>query len=76
MIELKPLDIAHRFCQRLIMESTGTRTELADYLGISPCMVNTYKNKIEYLYKINIYYSRKRCTYFINDNDKVKLPPI
>ncbi|HAM98205.1 MAG TPA: hypothetical protein DCQ26_06305 [Marinilabiliales bacterium] len=75
MDELKPLDIAHRFIRRLHCESTGTRGELARHLGITPAWVNTYKNKIEELYKVNIQYCRKRETYFVSEDDRKKLPP-
>lgn len=75
MTELKPLEIAHYFCQSLHSESTGTREELAKYLGISPTWVNKYKKKIESIYSVTIAYSRKRSTYFISDDDKAKLPP-
>jgi hypothetical protein len=75
MNELRPLDIAHKFCCLLYFEKTGTRTELAIYLGITTVMVNTYKKKIERIYKVEIKYSRKRATYFVSDDDKAKLPP-
>jgi len=76
MYELKPLDIAHKFCQCILQESTGNRTEFAGYLGISPCRVTTYKNKLETIYKIKIHYSRNRQTYYINETDKDKLLPL
>jgi len=75
MNELRPLDIAHNFCRLLVQECTGTRIELAEYLGITPRVVNTYKNKLEEIYDIHIYYNRKRCTYYVNETDKSKLPP-
>ena len=75
MTELKQLDIAHRFCQLLHYENTGTRAELAEKLRITPRAVNLYKQKIEEVYKVTIYNSRKRCTYYVNDADKAKLPP-
>jgi hypothetical protein len=34
MTELKQLDIAHKFCQLLQLDNTGTREELAQQLGI------------------------------------------
>jgi hypothetical protein len=75
MDELKALDIAHRFIRCLHREKTGNREELAQQLGISPCRVTIYKNKIEELYKVNIQYCRKRGSYFIDEKELRKLPP-
>jgi hypothetical protein len=76
MKELKTLDIAHAFIQRVLIGNTGTREEFAKYLRISPCRVTTYKNKIEKVYQINIGYSRHLESYYVNQDDAVKLPPI
>ena len=75
MAELKQLDIAHQFRQLLQLGNTGSREELAQKLGITPVMVNNYKNKIEEVYKVTINYSRSRGTYFVTENDLDKLPP-
>lgn len=75
MNELKPLDIAHQFCRLLHYGNTGTREELARKLGISPVMLNTYRNKIEKLYGVTISYSRKSQTYYLPQSDYNKLPP-
>ena len=75
MNKLRSLEIAHKFCRRIVLECTGNRTELAEHLRISPTQINTYKNKLELIYGITIHYSRKRQTYFVNDKDIHKLPP-
>ncbi len=75
MKDLKPLDIAHQFCRLLYYENTGTREELAKKLGISPSRVNIYRTKLEGLYKVRIYYSRKRQTYYVNNKEKLPPPP-
>ena len=75
MSDLKPLEIAHQFIQKLLSGNTGNRNEFACYLGISPCRVTVYKHKIECIYKVKIEYSRKRDSYFVNTNDTHKLPP-
>jgi len=67
MTELKSLDIAHRFCQRMLMECTGKRSDFADYLGITPAWVTIYKRKLEELYKVEIHYCHRRHTYYINE---------
>ena len=73
MNELKPLEIAHVFCRCVLSENTGNRKEFAEYLGISPCRVTAYKNKIEHIYKIRIYFSRRRNTYYVDDEERHKL---
>ena len=75
MDELRTLDIAYKFCRRVLQECTGNRAEFAEYLGIAPCRVTIYKKKIEQVYNVKILHSRKRHTYFVNENDRYKLPP-
>ena len=75
MKELRPLDIAHKFCRYVLHECTGSRTEFADKLGITPAWVTVYKRKIEGLYKVEINYCRRSQSYFLNENEHYKLPP-
>jgi hypothetical protein len=76
MIELKPLDVAYKFCSYVQRECTGSRNEFADLLGITPCWVSVYKRKIEQLYKVEINYSRRRQTYYVQENDVLNYPPL
>ncbi len=73
MDELKPLDIAYRFCQIVLGEYQGTRDEIAQQLGITPAWLTIYKRKIEELYDVSIKYSRKRKSYYVNENERDKL---
>jgi hypothetical protein len=75
MTELKQLDIAHKFCQLLQLENTGSREELAQHLGITPRWVTVYKRKIEKIYRVKIHYHRKSRNFYISETDQAKLPP-
>lgn len=75
MTELKQLDIAHKFCQFLQLENTGSSEELAQQLGITPRWVTVYKRKIEKIYSIKIRYQRKSRSFYLSEDDQSKLPP-
>jgi len=75
MTELKQLDIAHKFCQLLQLENTGSRKELAQQLGITPRWVTVYKRKIEKIYRVEIHYHRKSRNFYLSETDRAKLPP-
>lgn len=76
MTELKPVAITLKILQRLKHENTGSREELAQYLGITPAWVSKYLRKIESELKVQIAYNRRRHTYVLNENDHHKLPPL
>jgi predicted ArsR family transcriptional regulator len=75
MTELKPVEIALKILQKVKEENTGSREELAQYLGITPAWVTKYIRKIESELKVQIAYNRRRCSYLLNEDDHHKLPP-
>lgn len=75
MNELKAIEIAQKFCNYLHWERTGSRTEFAELLGISPQWVTAYRRKLEKVYKVQINFSRKHNSYLVANNDYHKLPP-
>ncbi|MBI9036455.1 MAG: hypothetical protein JEZ03_18515 [Bacteroidales bacterium] len=61
MIELRPVEITLKITLKIKEENTGSRTEFAEYLGITPCWLTKYIRKIESELNVRIIYSRKHA---------------
>ncbi len=75
MSELKPVEITLQILGNLNLECTGNRNEFARRLRITPRHLTQYLRKIEQVQNIKIAFCRKRCTYYVAQNQQHKFPP-
>ncbi len=74
MNNLEQVEKAFRIYNEVLKEETGSRDAFAEIIGISPRQLTKYVRKLESILNTEILYSRKRCTYFVSNNCKSKLP--
>jgi hypothetical protein len=73
--EFKSVETAFKIKEAIELENTGTREEFANRLGITPRWLTQHIRKLEEVLNIEINYSRKRETYYIEYKDQEELPP-